>query len=269
VPFNSMVNNYEKNNPIPWNMALKMINIECGLANRQLVLVFYFLVSLGISGCTGWETIESRQPSQYEQQLEAQNRQLSTEVERLQQQLLEKQAEVTKLILSQQQTTREVVRTKAKLRSHSSKAETVANIAEVKTVLRAVAEKSLTEEQHGVVRETELMIVMSVDALKEGDIAKASILSNNAQQLIEPIRALQGKNSKKNGSDVVFIVPLTMKVLKTCNVRSGPGMKEVVRFTLNSGVQIKALAYVENWIQIEDDTLGKGWVYYQLLEIVQ
>lgn len=246
-----------------------MVKMECGSVNRQVIIMFFLFIALVISSCSSRKTIEISQPSHHEQQLEEQNRQLTTEVERLQQKLLEKQTVINKLVLSKQHTTREVVRTKAKLRSHSSKAETVANIAEVKTMLKAVAENSVNEQQQHAVGKTEQAIAMSVDALKEGDIDKAFKLSNRAQELIQPISALPEKNFLKNGQDVIFVDPVTMEVLQTCNVRTGPGMKEDVRFTLESGTQIKALAYVRNWIQIEHDILGKGWVYYQLLGIVQ
>ncbi len=244
-----------------------MNKTKCGLLNRQTLMLAVFLgLILVLSSCACQKTIESTLPSQHELQLEEENRQLSKEVKNLQQKLINKQDEIKKLLLSQQQKTREVVRTKAKLRSHSSKADTVANIAEVKTVLKAVADKELNEQLQQIVDETEQMIAMSIEALKKEDIDTAFDLSNNAQQLVQPIRTFQGKNFLKNGSDVVFVTPLTMKVLTTCNVRTGPGMSNEVHFTLESGTQIQALTYRKNWIQVEDDTLGKGWVYYQLLE---
>jgi biopolymer transport protein ExbD len=231
--------------------------------------LLFLLLIVVISSCTCQKTIESKLPSQYAQRLEEQNRQLITKVESLEQKLLSKQDEIKKLLLSQHQKTREVVRTKAKLRSHSSKAETVANIAEVKTVLKAVADKEMTELLQEAAQESEQVIAMSIDALKREDVAKAFDLSNKAQQLIQPIRTFQGENGFKNGSDVVFIAPLTMKALMSCNVRTGPGVKNAVHFTLESGTQIKALTYSKNWIQIEDENLRKGWVYYKLLEFVQ
>ena len=244
-----------------------MIIGKYGLLNRQTIILTIFLVlTLVLSSCTCQKTIESTLPSQHEQQLEEENRQLSKEVKNLQQKLLNKQDEIKKLLLSQQQKTREVVRTKAKLRSHSSKAETVANIAEVKTVLKAVADKEMNEQLQQIMGETEHVIAMSIEALKKEDIDTAFDLSNKAQLLIQPIRTFQGKNFLKNGSDVVFVTPLTMKVLTTCNVRTGPGMSNEVHFTLEAGTQIQALTYRKNWIQVEDDTMGKGWVYYQLLE---
>jgi uncharacterized protein YgiM (DUF1202 family) len=231
--------------------------------------LLFLLLIVVISSCTCLKTFKNKQPNQYEQHLEKQNRQLITKVESLEQKLLSKQDEIKKFLLAQHQKNREVVRTKAKLRSHSSKAETVANIAEVKTVLKAVADIEMNERLQHAAQESERVIAMSIEALQRESVDKAFNLSNKAQQLIQPIRTFQGVNVFKNGLDIVFIVPFTMKVLLSCNVRRGPGVKNTVLFTLESGTQIKALTYSKNWIQIEDETLRKGWVYYKLLEFVQ
>lgn len=241
-----------------------MININSKLLNcNKVILPLLFLLTVTFSGCTGKQTTET---NLLLSQLEEQNRDLSTKVESLQQKLLEKQDEIKKLVLSQQQSTREVVRSKAKLRSHSSKANTVANIAEVKTILKAISGKTISALQQQTVNETEQTIMMSVAALNEGDVEKAFNLSNKAQQLIHPIHAPQGKDILTNGSEVVFVTPLTMKVLTTCNVRTGPDMKNEVHFILRQGTQVDALAYSGNWIQVESDKKDTGWVYYKLLE---
>ncbi len=233
---------------------------------RQILLLWLILSAVVMSGCSIRETTEQLQSRLYEQQLEEENRELILEVEKLQQKLLRKQAEINQLVLSRQHVTQEVVRIKAKLRTHSSKAGTVANIAEVRAVLKSVAEKRLNDKQQKSVHDTERIIAMSVEALGEEDIDSAFRLSNRAQQLIQPIRILQ--RDIKDGSKVAFIVPQTMKVLKSCNVRMEPGMTKVL-FTLERATEVKALAYAKKWIQIETDDNRNGWIYYQLLEVVQ
>ncbi len=246
-------------------MICNQFHIVC---RTLTILLLSFPLILALSSCTAKKKVGAYQPSAHEQQLEEENKKLLSEVEKLQQELAGKQDEIKKLILAQQHTTREVVRSKAKLRSHSSKAETVANIAEVKTMLKAASEKAMNEELRQLILDTEQTIALSVAALNKGDIDKAFNLSNKAQQLIQPVRTQQGKNLFNNGADIVFVDPLPMKVTKTCNVRTDPGMQNDILFTLKSGTEIKALAYVENWIQVTSETKGKGWVYYQLLEIV-
>lgn len=250
-------------------IPLEMIKSNCDIAGRKLaILMLFFSVVFNMSSCTSQKTPEMYQSIHHEQQLEEENKKLHLEVKKLQRELLKKQGEINNLVLSQQHTTREVVRTKAKLRSHSSKAETVANIAEVKTILKTVNGKRMSEQLQQAVYETEQVVAMSVDALTKGDVEKAFNLSHKAQQLTQPLRILQRKVPLNNGPDTVLVAPVLMKATKTSNVRTEPGMQYDVRFTLESGTQIMALAYVKNWIQVESDKKGKGWVYSQLLEIV-
>ncbi len=246
-------------------MNRKKHHIVCRL---QIFLVLSLVLGFSLSACVGKKKISIAQTNQHVQEIEKENGQLKLRVEQLEQELLVKQDEVKKLILSQQRSTREVVRSKAKLRSHSSKAETVANIAEVKTMLTKARGETMTEQLQQVILKTEGTIAKSVLALNRGDVDTAFALSNTAQQLIQPTYTQQGNNSFSEGSDVVFVDPLLMRVTKTCNVRSGPGMQNEVFFFLESGTEIQALAYVNNWIKVESDKKGKGWVYYQLLEIV-
>ncbi len=246
-------------------MNRKMCHIVCRL---QMLFVLSLVLAISLGACVRKKQITIAQPNHHIQELEKENGQLKLRVEQLEQELLVKQDEVKKLILSQQRSTREVVRSKAKLRSHSSKAETVANIAEVKTMLTKARGETVTEQLRQVILETEGIIAKSVLALNRGDVDTAFALSNTAQQLIQPIYTQQGNNSFSERSDVVFVDPLLMRVSKTCNVRSGPGMQNEVVFFLESGTEIQALAYAKNWIQVESDKKDKGWVYYQLLEIV-
>jgi len=264
------------------------IDIVDELFSRQKMAVLCLSAALVLGGCAIQKKDEPHQVWQSEQQPEKQNRQLArlvgeidslnqeldqrdSEVAKLQLKLLEKQAEINQHVLSQQYAIQEVVRTKAKLRSHSSKAEAVANMAEVKMVLKAVAAGPTNEQQRRVVRQAERMLAMSNEALEEGNIDGASYLSNRAHQLVQPIRERQRdqKRSEKSGAEVVFASPLIMTVLKRCNVRMAPDIKEAVLFRLDSGASVKALAYVENWVRIEDESKDRGWVYYQLLGTVQ
>ena len=247
-------------------MQSKIITMKSTLQMRRILLLWLVLPVFFVNGCSMRQTIGRQQHRLYEQQLEEQNRELSLEMEELQKKLLRKQGEINQLVLSRQHVTQEVVRTKAKLRSHRSKAETVANIAEVRAVIQSIAGKILTEQQQSSVHDAEQMIALSVDALEAEDIDGAFQLSNKAQQLVQPIRTVHV--DKKNGLDVVFIVPQTMKAVGGCNVRMEPGMTKVL-FTLENATEVKALAYVKKWIQIETEDNQKGWVYYQLLEIVQ
>ncbi len=229
-------------------------------------LLFVIILSTFISSCTTLKTLGTQQSAQTEQQLKEKNKELTLKVEQLQQKLLKKQAEINELIFSRQHVAQEAVRFRAKLRSNMGKAETVANIAEVRTVIKSLSDRPLNEQQRSLVHDAEQMSTRSVDALGQNDIDRAFRLSSRSMQLIQPIRSLH-KAVQERGN-VILITPQTMRVLVDCNVREAPGMTKVL-FTLMGTVEVEALAYTEKWIKIETKDKRKGWIYYQLLEIVQ
>lgn len=227
------------------------------------LFTFIFIASACISGKKGGD--QHFQDSIY--QLESQNQQLDLELKRLQKQLTAKQTKIEQLKLEKQQATQQVVRTKAKLRSHHSKAGIVVHLAEVKSVLNSLSEKSMDPPQQQKVQEAEQLIINSEKALNREDIETASSLSNKAQKILIPLLAMQTKNPTK--LDVAFATPLSMVIKKECNVRNAPGMSSKVLFTMEAGSKVKALAFAKNWINIKTVDQRKGWIYYRLLTLDQ
>ena len=239
--------------------------MERKLQIRPTLLLVIFL-SIFVGGCTTFKTLRTQPFELEEQQLKKKNKELTLKVEQLQQKLLKKQAEINKLIFSRQHVAQEAVRSRVKLRSNTGKAEIVANIAEVKTVIKSLSAKLLNEEQRSLLHDAEQMIARSVEALGQNDMDRAFRLSGKSMQLIQSIRSLH--KTAQEREYVILIAPQTMRVLGDCNVRKAPGMTKIL-FTLKGAVEVKALAYTEKWIKIETEDQRKGWIYYQLLEIVQ
>ena len=185
----------------------------------------------------------------------------------LQSKLLTKQKKIEQLKIEIQQAAQQVVRARAKLRSHHSKASIVVHLSEVKTELNSLAEKPLNKLQQQTVQEAKQLIAKSVKALNREDLETAFSLSNKAQKLLIPLLALQTK--KQTSVDVDFATPLTMTIKKECNVRKAPGMKNKALFTMAAGSKVKALAFVKNWIKIETASRKNGWIYYRLLTLDQ
>lgn len=194
-------------------------------------------------------------------------KQRDDDVALLQLRLLEKQAEINQLTLAQQVAVQEVVRAKAKLRSHISKAEVVARIAEVKLLLKELDPEALSEQQKRAYTQSVQMLELSEQALNEGNIEGASYLSNQSVQQIQPVRNQLTNRGELTASATasVFAIPLQLTVLKRCNVRKSPDMESAVLYQLPGGKKITAFAYDRNWVQIEDGRNGRGWIYYELL----
>ena len=50
-----------------------------------------------------------------------------------------------------------------------------------------------------------------------------------------------------------------------CNVRSGPGTKNDIRFTVDKGVPFKVLAEKGKWLQVIHADGDKGWIHQSLV----
>jgi len=250
----------------------------------KFTIILVCWLSFIASGCIYVNNTRDQDRQDYIDQLEQQNQTLSIKLKCLQQEstakqieinrleslqpkLLAKQIKIEQLKLKSKQSAQQVVRTRAKLRSHHSKAGIVVHLAEVKTELNNLAEKPMGQQQQQVVQKAGQLIEMSVSALNKNDLEAASSLSNKAQKLLVPLLALQTK--KQNRLNVDFASPLIMTIKKECNVRKAPGMKSIVLFTMDAGAQIKALAFVRNWLHIETAGQRKGWIYYRLLTLDQ
>ena len=50
-----------------------------------------------------------------------------------------------------------------------------------------------------------------------------------------------------------------------CNVRSGPGTKNPIRFTVGRGIPFKKLTARGNWIEVEHADGDRGWIHNSLV----
>ncbi|MDA3789644.1 MAG: SH3 domain-containing protein [Desulfobacula sp.] len=55
-------------------------------------------------------------------------------------------------------------------------------------------------------------------------------------------------------------------IKKKCNVRSGPGVKNRILFTVEKGIPFKVIADKGNWVRIEHADGGRGWIYKTLIK---
>ncbi len=219
------------------------------------------------------EPVVTQPNDQAEKQLELklQIKKLTNKIAGLKLKLLEKQAEINQLMISQQNFISEAVRVKAKLRSLHGKAGAVAGMIETKIALQAVKADQLNEQQKRILSQANSLILISDKALDEGNIDGATFLSGKARQLILTIN-MQNKDddpSDQHMEKVTFIIPLAMKTTRRSNVRDKPDIKSKIQFQLEADVQVNALWYTDKWIYIEDDTNRKGWVYYYLLHLAK
>jgi len=64
---------------------------------------------------------------------------------------------------------------------------------------------------------------------------------------------------------LVSKIPSVITNKKKCNVRSGPGTKFKILFTIKDGVPFKILKRKGNWIHVQHADGDKGWIHKSLV----
>jgi len=222
--------------------------------------------------------------------LEADNRRLSetvveqdrqlkekdAQIGRLQLQLLERDARYRALAgqLSSQQgrldeAVVEVVRTKAKLRSIESRAEAASSITEAEIALKGLKDRiDATDTRPGDdYQKAEALVRMSTSEFKKENYGGALYLAGQAQGQIRAIEAHLVRPEERSlaPGEVLFALPLPLKVLKRSNLRRGPSLQAKIERTLDAGDPILGYSYKEEWIRVQTEDGINGWIFQTLV----
>ncbi len=210
------------------------------------------------------EVVVQDEVVQLEKILDQQN----SSIMQLELQLLAEKSEIQRLSSAQEQAIQEIVRLKSKLRSRNSKAETVANLAEVKLELQGRQTKASKGHRGDGLERAQQYVAMSEAALEKRNYDGASYLIGQAKYALRTSTASRGERSEGDDDVVRFSLPVRMTVTKRSNVRAGPGTTQKVLVQLNSGSSVLATGYQDLWVRIQrkDDTIG--WMHYSLLKAV-
>lgn len=180
--------------------------------------------------------------------------------------LLDRTALARQLEAQREQAIEEVVQTKARLRSRQSKAEAVANLAEVKLTLQGAAENGTTPESMQALAQARELIDMAEQALDEDNLEGASYLMAQARELLS---ASPGNGSAATGrrkGEILFSIPFDMEVRRKGNVRLEPGLQSEVLFQLGSGDRVLVLGRRGTWLHVRTGDNRTGWMHFNLLE---
>ena len=158
-----------------------------------------------------------------------------------------------------------MVRVKAKLRSHSSKAETVANLAEAKLALKGAQANKTGRLPANVLERADQYLAMSETELKSENYAGASYLIGQAKSSLQAENTSPGEPSQGSDDLTAFSLPVRMVVRQRCNVRAGPGLDTRVLYQLNAGKTVSATGYQGLWVKIRRDKRSAGWIHFSLL----
>lgn len=163
----------------------------------------------------------------------------------------------------------EVVRTKARLRSLESKAEAASTIAEAEIAVNAIkkelapADEAMKEE----IATAEQLLRMSAREFKTRNFGGALYLASQSKG---QVRALQMRHSGRFEKAPIegekrFAKPISLKVLATSNLRSGPGLDNEIVGRLAKDTVVTGHAYTGRWVRVETGQGAVGWLFQPLV----
>jgi uncharacterized protein YgiM (DUF1202 family) len=198
----------------------------------------------------------------------AANKKLKEKVANLQLRLLEKETQVRELQKKLDEAIQEVVRAKAKLHSLESKAEAASVMAEAEVALKALKAKAAGQDDGSEVTQAEDLLKMSGREFKKENYGGALYLTGQAKGFIKMGEARVTSRDKKpmRAGEVLFALPLPLRVLRTSNVREGPGLGFKVLFTLDEGTLLVGHSYKDQWVRVKDEDGRGGWIFHTLVD---
>ena len=163
----------------------------------------------------------------------------------------------------------EVVRTKSKLRSIESKAEAASTIAEAEIAVRSMKSRidAGDQKKSEALQKAEQLLHQSTVEFEAANFGGALYLAVQSKNQIGAMnQALQVRDpGSRMAGETTFDLPLSLKLHKNTNLRSGPGLTHRVHSTLQRGRLVVGYAYKEDWIRIGTDDGQSGWVHQSLV----
>jgi DNA repair exonuclease SbcCD ATPase subunit len=182
--------------------------------------------------------------------------------------LLEKNAEINKLKVIQQDLGKEVVHSKTKMISPESKAEAAAVLAETETEINTVKEQALAGNRRLPFASADQLMEKSRTEFALGHYGKACTFAAQALAQVQTMQLKAETMAKPvKGQVNHFVFPLVMQLVQTSNIRERPSMKGRILFILERGTQVTATGYRGHWIRIIVKDQPFGWIYYTLLAL--
>ena len=194
--------------------------------------------------------------------------------------LLEKEAQVNKLekrLNSQQinmdEAIQEVVRAKAKLRSLDSKAEAASEMAEAEIAVKALKIRLAGNEKNPEFIKAQELLKMSAREFNRENYGGALYLTGQAKGHIKAGQMRLGSRQKvvpvkrlpPVKGEVLFALPLPLKVMQNSNLRQGPYRKSKVLTQLRKGTSVIGYSYKAQWVRVSTDDGANGWIFHTLV----
>lgn len=189
---------------------------------------------------------------------------LEQQVNRLEMQLLGKDAQMEELQARLDDARREVVRTMAKLRTVATRAEAASAMAEaelgVQSLRNARGSQGAPELTQGID-----LLKQGTDAFNRQNFGGALYLATQAKEVAQAGRSRLAVGEASRSGEVMFAAPVPLVTTSRGNMRDGPGTRFEVLQTLDSGSGLVGYSYVDDWVKVRDVNGRNGWIFSNIV----
>ena len=213
------------------------------------------------------ELHESKQRLQEEvARLTDESEKQKTLLTQLQLTLLKKHAEISMLSKKNDRLVNDFVRNTKNIQKSGNRVETVRMLAEITAILERARAFDKNQKWSQAIEKAEKYLLDSQTELNAGNIDGASYLANQAIEVMQTTELNQQAEKKKAESrEIEFYYPFQMTVLKNANVRNAPSLNTDILYVAESGANVIAVGYLDEWVKVEIKDGSFGWIYYSLL----
>jgi hypothetical protein len=263
-------------------MILKIVCLKSGF----FVSLFLAAVILLLAACVMDQAVDQAahermvkecqelKQKQTQQGREVSQKELENRVGRLNLRVVEQDAQIKELEAHQaslkkqlDEAIQEVVRTKARLGSLESKAEAASNMAETEIALKAVKVQGLEQESDPELRQAEQLLKMSSQEFQKENYGGVLYLTSRAKSHIRKTQMRLAKQNKTElvPGEVLFALPLSLRVVKSSNIRQGPGIDFKVIATVKPNTPVTGYSYKGEWVRVKGENGLSGWIFQNLV----
>lgn len=236
-------------------------------------IIVFCAAAVGVAACAGRPASEpaappSRNvppPAVRRETVTVRDPELERRLDRLELELLERDALIEQLNQRLTDTRDEVVRTMAKLQATASRAEAASVVAEADVALRALRSTPGASQLPELAQVTALARRSSQEFDRQ-NFGGAIYLATQVKAQANAARArLSSGQGDTRPGEMHFAVPIELKVLSRGNVRDGPATTFDILFSVDAGTRLTGISRMDEWVRILDAGGRAGWIYRPLV----
>jgi uncharacterized protein YgiM (DUF1202 family) len=161
----------------------------------------------------------------------------------------------------------EVLASRASLRGVNNQALATSRIAEARVQMQGVRGKS-SPEAAARLRDAQALLAKADGALKAGNYGGAAYLADRAAEAIGQANRVAEVASRETGETaglIPIVPPRMVEVAVAANLRSGPGTTRPRVGQARPGAQLRAVARLGEWLEVESGAGGTTWIHRDTL----